>query len=87
VSEGVHQVPLVIGVDGTVFVNVALFDGPDDLQAVLERARHETTAVFVGVALREGELAEVHPRLESAGREAAASIAGKRQRRRRIRKK
>ncbi|MDC3959647.1 hypothetical protein [Polyangium jinanense] len=87
----VHDAALALAPDGTVFIALSQLVGSDELATVLERARSETGAVFVGVPLEERELSQfVIPRLQKASVEAAAWVlgvrrAGSRSARRRIR--
>jgi hypothetical protein len=83
VSRRVHLAPLAIASDGTIFVNVAMFDTPKDLAALLETAQRERGALFIGVVLGPTEADAVRETLRHAHREAAAVVVGPREARRR----
>jgi len=72
--------PLAVSSAGTVFINVALFDGVETPAEMLDRALAEPGALFVGVALDDKDLEIVTPRISSASREASAFVIGRRQR-------
>ena len=72
--------PLALSSAGTVFVNVAMFDGVETPAEILDRALAEPGDLFVGVALSQEDLENVRPRITSACREAAAFVIGRRQR-------
>ncbi|UQA63236.1 hypothetical protein [Polyangium aurulentum] len=75
----VHDAALAFAPDGTVFIALSQLAGSDDLPTVLERARSEAGAVFVGVPLDGRELSRfVIPRLQKASAEAAAWVLGAR---------
>lgn len=90
-NRRVHDAAIAFASDGTVLVALSQLVGSDELATVLERARSETGAVFVGVPLDDRELSQfVIPRLQKASVEAAAWVlgvrrAGSRSARRRIR--
>jgi hypothetical protein len=78
-----NRSPLVVAIDGTVFANVALLDGVEDPTSALHEALRQGGSVFVGVALRDGEVAETTKWLDDAAHEGLAFILGARQRRKR----
>lgn len=83
-SRRVHDVPFVIGSDGSVFVNVLhCFADTPTLCALLKRARRESGRALVAVALDAREVRAVMGRLRHGVFEAAAFTAGARNRRRR----
>lgn len=79
-SHGTCTDPLAVSSAGTVFVNVALFDGVETPAEMLDRALAEPGDLFVGVALDQEDLEIVTPRISSASREASAFVIGRRQR-------
>jgi len=78
-SRRTHRAPLALASDGTVLVNLAEFDGPRSLEAFLEKAMVQKGAVFVGVQLTPAELRRVLSRVGDGCTEAAAYVAGARQ--------
>lgn len=72
--------PLAVSSAGTVFVNVAYFDGVETPAEMLDRALAEPGALFVGIALDGADMKNVEPRIASACREASAFVIGRRQR-------
>ena len=78
-----NRSPLVVALDGTVFANVALLDGVEDPTSALQEALRQGGSVFVGVALRDGEVAETRKWLDDAAHEGLAFILGGRRRRKR----
>lgn len=81
-SRRLHRAPFALASDGTVLVNVAEFDGVNDLAAALRRAGTEGGAVFVGVPAKPDEMADAVRHLGHGFREAAhVVIVGPRQRR------
>jgi len=74
-----HDASIAITSDGTVLIALSQLVDSGDLNAVLERAKAEASAVFVGVPLDDGELNKfVLPRLQQASTEAAAWVLGAR---------
>lgn len=51
VSRRMNDDPLAVTSSGTVLINIAHFDGPAQVEAVLARAARERGRVFVGVEL------------------------------------
>ncbi len=81
-SRRADRVPFAITSNGSIFVNVAVFDGKTDLESLLAVARKQAGAVFIGVALTAVEASFVGDELGHACRDAAARLAGRRSRRR-----
>ena len=79
----VHQDPVAVTCGGDVLVNAASFDGVTVLEEVLERARRERGAVFVGFVVTPDDMPLVFDRVQDACAEGAAFVVGRRQRRRR----
>lgn len=78
--------PLAVTSSGAVLVNVAHFDGPRRPERMLALACSQPGRLFVGVEVSHSELREVSERVEDSHIEAAAFVAGKRQKRvRRVR--
>ena len=76
-SARLHSAPLAVASDGSVLVNLAHFDGVTDLDDAVEKAGRERGKVFVGVVVTTEELHRiVLPRVAQAAREAAAYVAG-----------
>lgn len=84
-SRRVHPAPLALTSDGTVLVNVAVFDGRRDLAALVRKARATRGRAFIGVEVDGREVAVVLECASHAHAEAVAGIVGKRQRRQRRR--
>ncbi len=64
-----------------MLLNVAMFDGPRRLDALLEIAAHERGEVFIGIVLSPAEVHVVQEHLGHARREISAWVVGRRQRR------
>jgi hypothetical protein len=75
-----HKAPFAVTSDGTVLVNVAEFDGVKNVHDAVAMAKG--AQVFVGVPLTRAEAHRVIAQVGHGHREAAAQIAGRRQRRR-----
>ena len=82
-SRRIHRAPFALASDGSILLNVAMFDTPRLLAALLETAQRERGAVFIGLALTPAEDAAARETLWHAHREAAAVIVGPRETRRR----
>jgi hypothetical protein len=80
-SRRLHRAPFALASDGTVLVNMTEFDGPRSLAALLNKATEQKGRVFVGVQLTPAEIRWVLARLDEGCQEAAAYVAGGRQRR------
>jgi len=78
-SRRLHRAPFALASDGTVLVNLSEFDGPRSPEAFLKRALAEKGAVFVGVQVTPAELGRVLDRVGDSYTEAAAYLAGARQ--------
>jgi len=81
--KAVSDVPLVVGSDGTVFVNMTQYEGVQDPQRLLEMALADAGELFIGVSLDSLELEDVLERLSHGTAEAAAYVLGARIRDRR----
>ena len=81
-SRRIHRAPLALASDGTVVLNMSEFDGPRSLEAFLEQAMAQKGRVFVGVQMAPAEVRRVLARLDDGSQEAAAYVAGGRQKRR-----
>lgn len=81
-SRKAHRAPFAMTCNGDLLLNVAELDGPTDIASLMKRATAQSGAVFVGVVLDEAEVAGVVRRIMGTAREAAAFVAGGRQRRR-----
>ena len=79
-SRRVHRAPLALYSDGSLLLNLAEFDGARSPAALLERALEQEGAVFIGVQLSSAEVQRVLARLDDSYAEAAAYLAGGRQR-------
>ena len=84
-SRRVHLAPLALASDGDVLLNVAMFDAPKDLAALLRLAETQSMKVFIGVALSASELDFIISELRHAYRDGAAWLVGGRQRRTSVR--
>ena len=78
-SRKTQRAPFALASDGTVLVNLGEFDGPRSLEAFLEKAVEQKGRVFVGVQLTPAEVRRVLARLDDGCQEAAAYLAGGRQ--------
>jgi len=81
-SRKIHRAPFALASDGTVLVNLTEFDGPRALDSFLRKAMAQKGAVFVGVQMAPAEVRRVLARLDDGSQEAAAYVAGGRQKRR-----
>ena len=79
-TRRVHRAPLALASNGTVLLNLAEFDGARSPAALLKRALAQEGAVFIGVRLSGAEVQRVLARLDDNYAEAAAYLAGGRQR-------
>lgn len=60
-----HPSPIAVTLDGTVLASVGLYDGTHDAEAAIRTAVERGGRVFVGVELREDEIAEMKRWLSS----------------------
>lgn len=86
-SRTVHRAPLALATDGTFLLNLATFDLPKRLDALLELALEERGAVFIGIALARSEVERLRALVDDASLQAAFFAAGTRQRQRRERRR
>lgn len=77
--DNIHASPFALAADGTVLVNVSLFDEVETPAEILERAMAEPGAVFIGITLDAQDMHIATPRIASACREASAFVIGRRQ--------
>jgi hypothetical protein len=82
-SKTLVRDPLAIGSDGTVLVNVAMFDVVKDAAQLFELAVRERGAVFIGIAVDRHDLERLRAELGDAAAQAGYGVAGRRQGRRR----
>lgn len=82
-SKNLHRAPLALASDGTVVLNVTMFDVPKRLDALIEHASREHGALFIGIALAPHEVEQLRQQIDDAVLQAAFFAAGARQRRRR----
>lgn len=73
--------PFAVTSTGRVLLNVQNFDDVDSLDSALHRAVEEGNAIFIGVAMRRGEIRDALEHLSDVVYESAWSVIGKRQRR------
>jgi hypothetical protein len=85
VSSKIHKDPVALTSSGDILVNAACFDDLATLEEVVERARKERSAIFVGFVASEEDVPLIADRVHDACTEAAAFVVGKRQRKRRAR--
>ena len=81
-SKRVSMAPMAVASDGTLLINVALTDGPDDPVKLVERALAQGTAVFVGVVATAQEIAVTKRWMDNATAEVIGTIWSGRGRRR-----
>lgn len=78
-----HPSPLAFALDGSVIASVALLDEADDPTSAVREALKLGGRAFVGVELRDGEVAELRQWLGDAAYEKLAFVVGARLARRR----
>ncbi len=76
VSRRINIDPLAVTSAGTVLVNVAHFDGPRRVDALVARAIRELGRMFVGVELSRAEVRLLYEHLGHGQREATARLVG-----------
>jgi hypothetical protein len=81
VSRTIDRAPFALTSDGAVLLNVAGFDVPKRLEALLRLAREQPGAVFIGLRLTPMETKAVDLNLYDACADAAAHLVGARQHR------
>ncbi len=86
-SRAVHHSPLAFTSEGRVILNLAMFDVPRTLEALVHVAARERGEVFIGIVLSPAQVRLVQEHLGHAQREVSAWIVGARQRGRRKRQK
>lgn len=60
-SKSINLVPFAVGCDGTVFFNLAEFDGARTLENLLRLAKKHRGAVFIGLPATPRETRYVTP--------------------------
>ena len=81
----VHPDTVAVTCGGDVLVNAGYFDDVGTLEEVLETAKKERTAVFIGFVATDDDLPLIADRVQDACKEGAAFVVGRRQRKRRTR--
>ena len=79
-SRRVDRAPLALTSDGVLLINVATFDEPRRLEALLKATQREPGKVFVGVPASEHEVGFILQRLFDASYEVASICTGARRR-------
>lgn len=82
-----HGSPLAVTLDGSVFASVGLYDGTHDAETAVRTAIEYGGRVFVGVELRDGEVAGMKEWFDDAAFEGLAFILGARPKRSRRKKR
>lgn len=77
-----NDCPFALTSSGKVLLNATHLDGVQTLQQALDVAREHGLVLFVGIELRPGEIRFALERVRPAYEDAAAHVAGRRQRRR-----
>ena len=72
--EGLHDAPLALSSAGAVIANCTHLLRADDIHELLDQALSTGREVFVGVVLRESEVAEALGRLDDAAAEIVARV-------------
>ena len=75
-ASRLHSVPIALGSDGSLILNLASAFATRDLAAVIRKARRDGRPLFVGVVLSESEHRAAVARLDNASAETAAQLAG-----------
>lgn len=81
-----HPSPAAFTLDGSALANVALLDGAEDPSSAIREALKIGGRVFVGIELRDVEVAELRQWLDDAAHEGLGFILGARLARRRRRR-
>lgn len=81
-SRQVHEAPLAVACDGTVFVNLAQYEVGRTPVELLDHALAVNGEIFIGVSLQPHEVDNLVERLSHGAREAAAFMLGARRPRR-----
>jgi hypothetical protein len=80
-SRTIDRAPFAVTSDGSVLLNVAGFDVPKTLDALVRLAMEQPGAVFIGLRLTRTETSAVDLGVHDACADAASHIVGARQRR------
>lgn len=81
-SRSLVRDPLAITSDGTVLLNLAMFDVPKRIEKLVELAMAERGAVFIGIAVTRHEQQRLRVEFDDAALQAAYGVAGTRQKKR-----
>ncbi|HMJ14182.1 MAG TPA: hypothetical protein VK524_22355 [Polyangiaceae bacterium] len=73
-----HTIPLALGSDGSLILNIACGSAEADIATLVRQARREGRQLFVGIVLNEREHQAALRRLDNASAEAAAQLSGAR---------
>ena len=73
--------PFVVASDGTVYANVAHFQGDVAVTQIIQQARRMKGLLFVGIAVTRQEKKMLGVAVDNAATDAVARIVGARQRR------
>jgi len=82
-SRSLHRAPLALASDGSVLLNVGVFDIPKNVDRLIEFAMQERGAVFIAVAVSPAELDRLRAEIDDATLQSAFQLVGRRQARRR----
>ena len=77
-SKAIHRAPLALASDGTVLLNVAMFDAPKRLDALFDLALRERGAIFIAVAVSVQESERLCDQIDDTVMQAAFGVAGAR---------
>ena len=78
-SSKIHRAPLALARDGTVLLNVAMFDVPKTIDKIFELALRERGAIFVAIAVNARELERLRDEIDDTISQAAFGVVGARQ--------
>lgn len=73
--------PFALTSDGSVLLNLAMFDVPTDLPSLAQLAQEQRSRIFIGLVVSAGERSFARAGLAHAFRDRAAWIVGRRQKR------
>jgi hypothetical protein len=74
-ASRLHDVPIALGSDGSLILNLASAFATRDLAAVIRKARRDGRPLFVGVVLSANEHRDAVRRLDNASAETAARLS------------
>ena len=75
-ASRLHNVPLALGSDGSLILNLASALATRDIEAVIREAQRDGRPLFIGVVLSESEHRAAVARLDNASAETAAQLSG-----------